>query len=45
LIGCLARVTIAEAHPHSLKGQLCNLRLIRKFRKEDLGTFPREVPC
>jgi tRNA-2-methylthio-N6-dimethylallyladenosine synthase len=45
LLGCLTRVTITEAHPHSLKGQLCSLRPFRKLREEDLRAFPREVPC
>jgi tRNA-2-methylthio-N6-dimethylallyladenosine synthase len=45
LLGCLSRVTITEAHPHSLKGQMCSLRPIRKLREEDLRAFPREVPC
>jgi tRNA-2-methylthio-N6-dimethylallyladenosine synthase len=45
LLGCLTRVTITEAHPHSLKGRRCSLRPLRKPKKEDLRAFSREVTC
>jgi tRNA-2-methylthio-N6-dimethylallyladenosine synthase len=45
LLGCFTRVTITEAHPHSLKGQLCSLRLLHEPREDNLRVFPREAPC
>lgn len=45
LLGCLTRVTITEAHPHSLKGCWGRSSLTFKRREEDLGAYPREVPC
>jgi tRNA-2-methylthio-N6-dimethylallyladenosine synthase len=45
LLCSLTRVTITEAHPHSLKGRLVQSSSTFKRREEDLGSFPREVPC
>jgi tRNA-2-methylthio-N6-dimethylallyladenosine synthase len=45
LLGCLTRVTIIEAHPHSLKGRWVQDSSTFNRREEDLGVFPREVPC
>ncbi|MFA4903392.1 MAG: tRNA (N6-isopentenyl adenosine(37)-C2)-methylthiotransferase MiaB [Desulfobaccales bacterium] len=45
LLGCLTRVTIIEAHPHSLKGRWVQPSSTFNRREEDLGVFPREAPC
>ena len=45
LLGCLTRVTITEAHPHSLKGRWAQPASTLSRREEDLRAFPREVPC
>ncbi len=45
LLGRLVWVTITEAHPHSLKGRWLQASSTFCRREEDLGAFPREVPC
>jgi len=45
LLGCLTRVTITEAHPHSLKGRWVQSSGTFQCREEDLGASPWEVPC
>ena len=44
LLGRLTRVTIIEAHPHSLKGRWVQASTFNR-REEELRAFPREVPC
>jgi tRNA-2-methylthio-N6-dimethylallyladenosine synthase len=45
LLGCLTRVTITEAHPHSVKGRWVQSPSTSQSREEDLRAFPREAPC